>query len=181
MKDFNVEIKVRNARLLRLIRAKFGTSAEAARAARINYQTLSGWLTMRLSPFLVDGNLCNAAQDLCAALGCYPEDIWPAHMANFQMKRNSAEIEMTAAEVLAISGSSERDVIQRQLLARWAKSLRPREIEAIGLLQAGATLDEAGAALGVSRERVRQMEAKALRKMRAAALRDNVRSVGDTQ
>jgi predicted DNA-binding protein (UPF0251 family) len=179
--DFNVEIRIRNAHLLRLIRAKFGTAAAASRASGVSQQTICAWMTMRESPFLKDGSPCNAALDLCAVLGCTPEDAWPAHMAKFQMKRNSAEVEMSAAEVMAIAGSPESSVIQRQLIARWARNLRPREIEAVGLMQSGATLDEAGKALGVTRERVRQIHLKALNKMRRAATIDGIKSLEDAQ
>lgn len=174
MSDFNVQITIRNARLLRLIREKFGTGSQLSRVSGVSKQLISGWLTMRLSPFLQSGELSEPAANMCAALGCYPEDIWPEHMKNFTMRRNSAEAEMSQAEVMAICESPERANIHRQLIARWAKCLNPREIEAIGIMQGGGTYEDAAKALKVTRERARQIELRGLRRLRQAALRDGI-------
>jgi RNA polymerase sigma-32 factor len=54
--------------------------------------------------------------------------------------------------------------------------LSPRELRIVQerrLREEGATLEELGDSLGISKERVRQIEHRALEKLRAALLRDH--------
>lgn len=179
MSDISLKITVRNAHLLRAIRASHSTSADFCRAFGIQQSALSAILTFRASPFTQDGSLTAIAETICSALGKYPEELWPDHVASLKLKKASAEVEISAAEVMAICGGPEDRAIQRELLARWAADLTPREIEAIGMRQSGMTYEECGAALDVGKERVRQIEFRGYAKMRRAAARDGCKSVAE--
>lgn len=179
MSDFNVTVTVRNAHILRAIRRTHDSIAAFCKDAGIGYSGVIDLVGMRASPFLADGSLSTAAENLCRATGMYPSDLWPREMAKIKNRRSSREIEISEAEMMAICGDPETRTIQRELLAKWASKLRPREIEAIGISQSGGTLEEVGGALGVSRARARQIIEKGYRRMREAAKRQNITCLAD--
>jgi len=176
MSDFNVKITVRNGRLLRAIREKYGSAAAMARAAGIPVQHLSALVTMRERPFKKDGGLTSCAEMVVSALGIPADDLWPEHLARLKARRASVEIEMDAADVAAIGGDgSEALVSYRQCIARWSRNLTDKQVRALTLHLTGATLDEVGAELGgVTRERARQIIARAEALMRQRAKIDGV-------
>lgn len=179
MSDFNVKVTVRNAHLLRAIRARHETIADFCRAADISQSAVSAILTFKAAPFKRNGDLTKAAETICSYLGKYPGELWPAHVARLKARKSRSEVELSEAEMTAICGNQESRVIQRELIARWAKNLSPRQIEAIGIYQSGGTLEDIGSALGVSRERGKQIMNAGLRKMRNAAKIDRVNCVSD--
>ena len=178
MSDFNIQIKVRNARLLRAIRSKAGTAAEFARMSGISQQSLSALLTMRLSPIRQDGEWTSTVLRICEWLGVMPEQIWPAHMEKVLLKRAETEIELSAAQVEAITNGADNAVEQRELLARWISkaNLVPRDVEVLMLRNDGLTMEEVAQIVGTTRERIRQRELRAQRRIRAAAQRDGYRT-----
>ena len=179
--DFNLKITVRNARLLRAVRAAYGTPAEMSRQTGIHPQALSALMTMRATPLRKDGSLTATAEAIVSALGIPADDLWPKHMQRLKARAATVEIEMDAATFAAISDSDpERQTAMRLAIARWSKDLTERQKIAIAMHQSGSTLDEIGAEVGgVTRERVRQIVLKAQREMRKRALMDGARSFGD--
>lgn len=180
MSDFAVKITVRNARLLRLIRAEYGTSSEMSRQTGIAQQSIAGLLTMRRSPIKSDGDWTKAAYDISSAVRVAPEQIWPQHIARIKLRRNEAEVEMSADEIDSMI-SAENHVAMREMLTRWSAKLSDREARAIAAHADGATLEEIGTEdeRGATKERARQILMKAHRKIRIAAARDGVRSFSD--
>lgn len=179
--DFNIQITVRNARLLRAVRQKFGSASEMCRVAGINQQAASALMTMRAKPFRQDGSLTAPAAAIVSALGMEPEQLWPAHVARLQSRKATVEIEMGAATFSAIAdGDPDQRMIYRQAISRWSRTLTDREKTAVVAHVAGATLDQIGAELGgVTRERARQIVLKGERKMRRLAIKDGVSAMGD--
>ena len=184
MSDFNLQVTVRNAHILRRIRAQYGSNAEMCRETGLAPNQVSSLLTMREQPFRKDGTLTSAAEGLCSALGATPSELWPKEMANIKARRARYEIELTQAKAMAIAGSPETQVMQRQLLEKWMQNVNPADLEVLAMSQSGMTLDEIGREMGRSRERVRQRIAKAERRIREAAYRDGVKAyheiAGDT-
>jgi RNA polymerase sigma factor (sigma-70 family) len=178
MSDFNLKVTVRNAHLLRAIRSKFDSAADFSRATGICQSKVSALITMRESPLLKNGLPSPLADLVCDFLGKNFEELWPGKMAEMRRKKASHEVEMSMAEVEQLADPMNQ-ARQRKMLVGWAGNLRPRELQAITLRMEGATLEEAGEALGVTRERFRQIEAKALRKMRDAARRQGVQQFED--
>lgn len=181
MKDFNIAITVRNARLLRAIRAKYNSSADLARDAGISQKQVSALVTMRARPFNKDGTLSAAAEGIVSALGIPADDLWPEHIARLKAKRAKVEIEMDATQFAAIaSDDPEKTAIYRQAISRWSQGLSGRERTALIAHQTGATLEDIGQSLGgVSRERVRQIIYRAERKIRNKARCDGIREWSD--
>ena len=178
--DFNIKITVRNSRLLSRIREEFGTPAEMARQTGLHYSRLSAYVRMKESPIKPDGTLREFAWDICSALGCYPDDIWPKHLEKVKLKRSSREVEISTCELEKIS-NAESHVSQRLLLEKWSSALNEREKIAVSERLSGATFEELGEVLGVTRERARQIEAKAHRKIKRAARSDDVLSYADIE
>jgi lambda repressor-like predicted transcriptional regulator len=180
MTDFNVQVRVRSGRLLRRIREKFGTSAAASRASGVPASIIAAFLTMNRSPTVVDGSFSEPAQNLASALGCDPEDIWPAHMAAFVMRKAHAEIELAAADLHGMIDGPEVGMMQRQMIDVWARSLSPRQMRVVQLRRSGASTGDLAMAMGVTRERITQIEKKALDRMRSAAAKHRITSYIDT-
>jgi RNA polymerase sigma factor (sigma-70 family) len=114
-------------------------------------------------------------------LNCTPYDIYPPAQMRGTMKENTAQITANANEVDSLTSSlrtlafsPERKMIldeAKRALKNVLMTLTPREQRILDLrfgLTYGEekTLDEVGAMFGVHRERIRQIESKALRKMR---------------
>ena len=183
LSDFNVKITVRNGRLLRRIREKFGTTAELCRVSGSHITSVSALLTMRASPFLKDGGLSKTAETICSALGAYPDDLWPEHMRDAR-KQTSAEVELSAADVEQIaSDDPERAFLRSELVQRWIKQLPPRARYVVEQRMGNdVTLDELAREMGgISRGRVAQIEAIAHQKLREYARRDRVLSHEDLE
>jgi transcriptional regulator with XRE-family HTH domain len=177
--DFIVSIKVRNGRLLRAIRAKYGTTAEMARQTGISVSALSGLLTMRISPLLKSGEWATVAFDVSSALLTEPEELWPAHVAKIKIARNEREIDMSMEDVQDMIAGPEF-VNANLLLEKWTKGLSDRGVMALVLHSNGATLDDMGKEFGgITRERARQILIKAMRHVRKNAARQHVDSVED--
>jgi DNA-directed RNA polymerase sigma subunit (sigma70/sigma32) len=72
-----------------------------------------------------------------------------------------------------------RDDVQNLLAKVSATWVSERDWQVLCLRTHGDTLDEVGQALGITRERVRQLETKALRRMRRGLQACNVKCVAD--
>jgi DNA-directed RNA polymerase sigma subunit (sigma70/sigma32) len=164
MSDFNIELKVRNGRLLRMIRAKHGTAAEFSRMSGVSQSIISAYLVMKITPVRVTGEWSKSAYDISSALHCEPEDIWPTHMQRFKMKTNTAEIEFSSAQ-LTVDGPSAK-IAMIEAVKKLGTTLTPREATVLSMRFGGATLDDVSTEfVHATRERVRQIEIKAIRKM----------------
>ncbi|MEQ8252363.1 RNA polymerase factor sigma-32 [Oceanibaculum nanhaiense] len=107
--------------------------------------------------------LGSADQSLNATIGEAGEDSWQDFLSD---ERPSPE--------LAVTGL--RDAASRsRWLAEALSDLSPRErviIERRRLVDEGATLEELGRELGVSKERIRQLESRAMNKLRVSMMRN---------
>lgn len=180
MSDFNIQIKVRNGRLLRAIRNVSDSTSDFCRKSGVAQSQISALLTMRESPIKKkSGDWREIVHVICSHVGCEPDQLWPHHMQRMLLKKSEAEIELSAAEVFEIAGNSDQDMTNRKLLAHFAKTLTPRQIECIGRRQRGETLEQIAVDFGVNRERIRQLELKGLSKMRRAAMVKGYRTLSD--
>ena len=169
MSDFRVRVTIRSERILSRIEERFGSQSEMAKAIGWSPQMISAFVCMRRSPLLESGDFSDGARDFAAALGAYPEEIWPEHMARLKRKKADFERSMSIGEVAAIMGHQPDQVL---LIEKLRETLNAREQAAIDAFMAGETLDNAAEAIGCqSRARARQITQKALRKMRVAAAR----------
>ena len=183
MTDYRVQIKVRNARLLRAIeKAGHQPGQIFAREVGISYTGhLLPYLNLKRTPFDENGDLRPCAEMLCVFLNRLPDELWSEDQ-RYPLVTNAAEIELSAASVheLLASPSDCADplsLLEKQQAAQAVDALldtlTPREAEVLrlrhGIDGEPMNLEEMAKAKGCSRERIRQIEAKALRKLRAPA------------
>ena len=183
MTDYRVQIKVRNARLLRAIeKAGHQPGQIFAREVGISYTGhLLPYLNLKRTPFDENGDLRPCAEMLCVFLNRLPDELWSEEQ-RYPLVTNAAEIELSAASVheLLASPSDCADplsLLERKQAAQAVDALldtlTPREAEVLrlrhGIDGEPMNLEEMAKAKGCSRERIRQIEAKALRKLRAPA------------
>lgn len=176
MSDYRVRISVRNARLLRAIeRAGHRPGAQFAATVGISYYgALLPYLNLTRSPLTPDGLLRECAWNLCDFLNASPSDLWSDAQLS-PLKKNHSSIDLDADSVQAlVCGSATTDPLQLashtqagRILQDAINSLTPREANVIREhFFVGSTLDEIAETMDITRERVRQVENKALRKQR---------------
>ena len=176
MSDYRVRISVRNARLLRAIeRAGHRPGAQFAATVGISYYgALLPYLNLTRSPLTPDGLLRDCAWNLCDFLNASPSDLWSDAQLS-PLKKNHSSIDLDADSVQAlVCGSATTDPLQLashtqagRILQDAINSLTPREANVIREhFFVGSTLDEIAETMDITRERVRQIENKALRKLR---------------
>lgn len=180
MKELEVTIKVRNNRLKRR-REELGLSAPAfAEAAGISYHTYIALESLRLSPVTADGEWREPVHKIADYHGLSADELFPPVV--LAVKQPKVTRELSGPEVggflsayqqrAALPPSAEMESAQRKETAhRMLALLSDREREIIRLRFGvdgtdGLDLAGVGEKLGVSRERVRQIEIKALRKIR---------------
>lgn len=183
MTDYRVQIKVRNARLLRAIeKAGHQPGQIFAREVGISYTChLLPYLNLKRTPFDENGDLRPCAEMLCVFLNRLPDELWSEEQ-RYPLVTNAAEIELSAASVHELLASPSDCADPLSLLEKKQASqavdalldtLTPREAEVLrlrhGIDGEPMNLEEMAKAKGCSRERIRQIEAKALRKLRAPA------------
>ena len=181
-KDYRIEIKVKNNRLLTKIEgAGYSSVAKFADTIGMNRTVIYRIVSMKSAALDEEGYYRPEALRIAKFLNCTPQDIYPPAQMRGTMKENKAQITANANEVDSLTSSlrtlafsPERKMIldeAKQVLKAVMMTLTPKEQRILDLrygLTYGEekTLDEVGAMFGVSSERIRQFESKALRKMR---------------
>jgi RNA polymerase primary sigma factor len=100
-------------------------------------------------------------------------------MARLKAKRATTEIELSQAEALAITGDPDKRLIQKQAIQQLSQNITERQANILSMrFDEGLTYREIGKELGVTQERVRQIELKALKKMRSRAKMLGVKGEG---
>lgn len=183
-KDYRIEVKVRNNWLLKRIEdAGFDTIASFSRSSKIPQSIISAYITFRETPKRPGGEWRESFLKIAEALRCLPEDICPPQHLDKGLKKNKASFEADVVEVAGyLSGSFEcakpaiENIIkqeeEREISSILSQILTPKEERVVrmrfGLVPDGEvrTLQQVGEECGVQRERVRQIEARALRKLK---------------
>ena len=161
---------------------------------------LGSLISMRITPIITDGGAQDVgefrviARRLMEALGAAPSDLWTDDQLYGKLKRNSASITVGAEDfkALLLQHESARleapapdDEVDRGIVAAMVHSvleqLTPKERQVLemrnGIGHEEMTLDEVGRMIGTTRERVRQIEAKALRKLKEPSRKDVLRKL----
>lgn len=177
MKDYRLTIKVRNNRLLKAIEAAGGTTGKKWCSANgLGYARVNCLVNMTSSPLTAEGTLHADAEKLCDVLGKLPEDLWSNEQL-YPLERNFSEMEMDHAQVVALLPPEDQSYLPdfanleheqtRRLVTTALSTLTGREREVIQMrFTDDLSFDECGTKMGISRTRVQQIEAKALRKLK---------------
>ena len=176
MSDYRVRISVRNARLLRAIeQAGHRPGAQFAEEVGISYSgALLPYFNLTRSPLTPDGLLRECAWNLCDFLNASPSDLWSDTQLQ-PLSKNCSSVDLDADSVQALtSRAASTDPLQLashaqagRIIQEALDSLTTREADVIReRFFVGSSLDEIAEKMAVTRERVRQIEGKALRKLR---------------
>lgn len=187
MKEYRIKVTVRNNLLLSAIEdAGYKSQAEFARDCNLATTAVNELVAMRKAPIGVDGEFVYAAKAIMEVLGACPTDLWTEEQLTLELRRNTAEKELSKeAIMLALQSdgdglfeiaSPEDAIVKRQnkqTIEETLDTLTRRESKVLKLRfgidtteQEGTTLEHIGSMFHLQRESIRQIEAKALRKMR---------------
>jgi RNA polymerase sigma factor (sigma-70 family) len=194
MNEYRVKITVRNNLLMSAIEeAGYKTQADFAKALGVKPTAVNNLVAMREAPITSEGEFSEMAKLVMEALGACPTDLWTEQQLTMKLRKNSADMKMGASTLQLMMADPndpmllETDVDDMNLFREELKdtmdnmldSLTPREAKALklryGIGCEAHTLEDAGKTFGITRERMRQIEAKALRKLRSPSRSDNLK------
>jgi len=188
--DYRVKISVSNARIRRAMEAAGYTSILAmCQEHKLRLDVVYKLVNMKMSPLSNDGKWSSTSLKLADALNVLPDDLFSERQKTVTLKTNEGHRDVTESELAAIAAEHdwnerledmrENDVInqiaseqtEKVLNAALEHLLTPKEIEVVKARfgfdgEIVQSLDKVGERFGVSRERIRQIENKALRKLR---------------
>lgn len=188
MNDYRVNIKVRNNRILEAIERSGAESGGKWCAEKgLPYSAVNNLINMTASPILKAGHLTSTARNLCDALDKLPEDLWSDEQIR-PLEKNFTSLEMSHEQIMTLMPPEDTTYLTNfehaidskklvTVMAYATEGLTPQEQEVLKRrFFDDMTLEEVGHRLGVNKERVRQIEAKALRKMRHPSRSDELRA-----
>jgi RNA polymerase sigma factor (sigma-70 family) len=168
MSDYAVRVSVRNKRILRALRAAgYSSQMDFCRKTGFSYPVLNGFVAMRLKATARHNEWGRPAQTLALLLDVEPDSLFTRRQSE-GFAVNSAEVEMTEEQVAGLMGQSNgvEALEAKRDIGRIISCLTEREQGIVTARMEGKTLSEVGESYGVNRNRIRQIEAKAMRKMR---------------
>lgn len=178
--DYRAEVRLKNNRILQRIEdAGFVSILSFCKKFGLAYMATAEIVRLRAPALKADGTFRKVAVDLAVALGCETEELFTerqakANLSPLAVRRISEDeaLSLAAPEMRLLTvDSCESDVEYKCMASKAIGQLHGRQREIIerrfGLLgRVAETLEEIGDSFGVSRDRVRQIEAKALQKLR---------------
>jgi len=168
MKDFNVKITVRNNRLLQAVLNKYESVADLSRKMGRSQGAVNALVSMKTKPITEKG-WTHLAFDVAVMVGKEPEELWPEHLQDIRLLTSTSEftIDMEGVKQIMSDNSTEKMIAHSQVLQQLDTRLNDTQKKVIDMrFNQEMTLEETGKVLGLSRERVRQIECKSLRIMR---------------
>jgi len=183
--EYRVKVSVSNNLLLRAIEdAGYKNQSEFARAIGCGTSYVNMLCGLRISPMTREGEFTKVANQVMEALGACPTDLWTEEQLTMNLKRSSSWSVMGKEELHVLMNGEQKSLLDsvagqelKKTMDAVRKTLTYREQQIIGLrFDDDKSLEEVGKELGVSRDRVRQLEARALRKMRYPSRSDQLKS-----
>ena len=184
MAEIRVELRAKNSALWHCVFDHFTSIRKFAQFYNLPYQEVSLYLRLTRSPYTKNGEPRTAARKVATAMAMpldvlFPKSVYLDHIVSafaveVDVERFVALRHATTASNLLAGPTADELFDLRDALRKQLDTLSPREqrvIDALFGLSNGEpqTLEQVGGAHGVSRERIRQIQAKALRKLRHPA------------
>jgi RNA polymerase sigma factor (sigma-70 family) len=183
VKDYRVTVKVRNNRLLRAIEnCGYTPGQKFSDACGVPYVKVNNLLNMTVSPLNADGKIRPFVEKLIDFL-CVPFDELFSSEQCEALATNKSEREVDAEQMFALTNSEPLQLIHDDGLSNAIESalgiLKEKERKVIEMRygfngEQERTLEQIGDQWNIGRERVRQIELNALRK-----IRENAKTAGD--
>jgi len=183
--EYRVKVSVSNNLLIRAIEdAGYKNQSEFARAIGCGTAYVNMLCGLRISPMTREGEFTKGANQVMEGLGACPTDLWTEEQLTMNLKRSSSWSVMGREELHVLMNGEQKSLLDsvagqelKKTMDAVRKTLTYREQQIIGLrFDDDKSLEEVGKELGVSRDRVRQLEARALRKMRYPSRSDQLKS-----
>jgi RNA polymerase sigma factor (sigma-70 family) len=189
MNDLLVQSRFRNNILWTAMNGR--TAAEICRVAGLAHPTtFGGYLNLKISPLRKDGTYAAEAHRIATYFKTLPEDLFPKSLYALSLptvvnrEYASESVGLMLAKGLPSLLPSPQQLVEHAQLSEAVDGallkLTPRE-DFVIKLRFGLngnhehTLDEISQSIGVNSERIRQIEAKALRKLRNPVISRNLR------
>ena len=165
----------------------YSTAAELSRACGVDQGSIGKMLLLQVAAFNKYGKPLKTVSKVAKHLSVLPEDIFPVAHRNESLKESSFEAQVTREQmalltsevnnspenVLEFFDRQTRDVFGDMLSS--CDELKEREAQVLNLrMVESKTYDQCGEVLGVSKERVRQIERKALRRLRHPDIKEGI-------
>lgn len=167
--EYVIHAKLKNNLLLSRILERYSNVAEFCTQCGLSQSVVGEFINLKLSAITkMRADWRPSAIRIAQALSCEPDDLFSEEQKTVQLASNEAYVEMRSRQIASMTdpmlaienaGLFDRILNDGKLSDRQRNVLRLR-------YQFDKTLDEAAATLNVTRERVRQIEAKALSKLR---------------
>ena len=155
------------------------TAAELARVVGLGPSVIGEILNLKVTPYTNKGTVRSSIQSLCDFFSCNPEDLFPAQHIFDPLTVNQGAIQANIGELMSsnlLESVHNPDLLveiteQKEAIEKTLDQLTLREKKVLEVRyglgdEEACTLKEAGIKFGVRAERIRQIEAKALRKLR---------------
>lgn len=192
VKPYRIKVTVRNHLLLTAIEEQgYKSVAEFERAAGIRIGRINDLVSMRDAPITINGEFSYIAKIVMEVLGAAPTDLWSEKQLTLKLKKNTGERAVDAdliqhlleqrntTEILPSPEDALLAAETAQVLDGIIGTLTPREQRVLQIrFHKEGSLEDAAKAFDVTRQRIRQIEAKALRKMRHPDLTKNLIEAG---
>lgn len=192
MQEYRIDIKVRNNIILQKIeQSGYKSVADFCHQNNFKYHSQLGEIiNMKTSPLNSLGEFRPVIVKVAEALGCDPLDLFSDTQLHTILKTNKRMIAVGEAEMKFMIEKENNQLLLEDSVLELQKSeaiedvlekLTPREEKVLqmryglGEYPREYSLEECGIEFGVTRERIRQMEAKALRKLRHPRLADQLK------
>ena len=184
--EYRVRVIVRNNLILTAIEnAGYKNVSSFCKGFGLLPSTVIGLVAMKSPPLMVSGEFSKPAKELMEALCALPTELWTSEQLTMKLRRNTSEMALNlsgmesalgihADEAMLLLTQSPEEVLNTKdvatLIEETLNTLSRREAKVLrmrfGIGCEEHTLEEAGACLDVSKERVRQIESKAMRKLK---------------
>jgi RNA polymerase sigma factor (sigma-70 family) len=172
--EYVIHAKIKNNLILSRILERAKTVGQFCKENNLSPTVVGEFVNLKAPARLQDQSWSKGALELADALGCLPEELFDEEQQRIRLRTNEAFVEISRRQVLEAYDPAkhieDKDHVQKLLAG-----LTERESHVIRQRFLGEqSLEQVGDAMGIGKERVRQIEALALRKMRGRAFQDDM-------
>jgi RNA polymerase sigma factor (sigma-70 family) len=182
-----VKISIRNNLIIKAIhKAGYRNVSQFCEQNGMGKTQLTSLISLKTPPLTQDGEFRETAKALMEHLCALPTDLWTTEQLTMELRRNTSTKEVDLNAMVAVLGMNSEEVLRliegpspekeledketADVVNEMLDTLTPREAKVLrmrfGIGCAEHTLEEAGLVYDVTKERIRQIEAKAMRKMK---------------
>lgn len=175
-KEYNIKLHIRNNLILKKIENMgYKSVASFCRDYGLKDQKLNELISFKIPIFYKNGKINPFIENLLDIFQCALNDLYTSEQLKLDLKGKKTTLELNHSEIKSLYFPREFESMEDltnfkrlpNILNEVLDTLTPRESKVIKKrFFEDKTLEEVAKDLGVTRERIRQTEAKALRKLR---------------